>query len=159
MFVKLFLLNCICNFLLFVECSTLTNKLKVKLESSTRTSTTITKIPEVDKDGFDPQVISETNKILVVNGHCNLINRFSLSNNFSYDCRLKYLPIDFLLRHHTGNENVLTAYLHSNNELYPRQEISNSCQKIRRYLNYNLFLFLLIKSLLNNIQWIKIIKL
>ena len=99
-----------------VEGSVLTSKLNVKLESAKATTTT--KSPEIEKDNFEPQVFSEIYKILAVNGHCSLINSFSLSHNFTFDCHLKYLPIDFLFKHHSGNENLLTAYMHTNNELF-----------------------------------------
>ena len=113
----------------FVESTALTNKLNVKLESTTQS----TKAPESDSSSFKPQVFSDTNKILVVNGHCSLIRGFSLSSNFSYDCQLKYLPIDFMLKHHSGSETLLTAYMGSTNELNVRQDISPICRKIKRY--------------------------
>ena len=118
------------SFFILVDAS-LTNMLHT-ITLETHASTPSTK--ETDKKvEFTASITSDTMKILVVNEHCNLIKQFSLSHNFSFDCRHKYLPIDFLLKHHTGEEKVLTGYMHSNiNELFPKQEISDVCVKIRR---------------------------
>ena len=124
------LLICIVFFNVFASTSVITNKLNVKLESHTSKTS---KQPEIDTSKFEAQVISETNKILIVNGHCSLVREFSLSYNFSFDCQVQYLPIDFKLKHHSGSETLLTAYLTSTNELQNRQEMSNICRKLRRY--------------------------
>ena len=121
---------CIICITLRAQTNVLTNKLNVKLESTTQS----TKPPDIESSPFKPQIISDTNEILVVNGHCNLIRSFSLSNNFSYDCLLTFLPIDFMLKHHSGSETLLTAYMDSTNELNNRQDVSRICRKIRRYL-------------------------
>ena len=106
--------------------------MNIKLEPST-TQRSKTKAPEIDITSFEPQIISEHNKILIVNGHCSIIREFSLSSNFSFDCLLKHLPIDFILKHHTGSDTLLTAFIDRDNELLTRQDVSNICRKIRRY--------------------------
>ena len=113
----------IINWIMYVNSSILTDKLHVKLEQSSET----TKSNEFSSLNFQPEVISESNKILVVKEHCSTLRGFSLSKNFTFDCFLKYLPIEFVLKHSSGNETLLT------NELQNRQENSDVCRKVRRY--------------------------
>ena len=96
---------------------------------------------------FDAKISSESSKHLVVNGHCSLINQFSLSVNFSFDCNWKYLPIDFVLKHHSGEEKILTAYMDSHtNELLNHQELSETCVKIRRFKIDSKFEIIIVKN-------------
>ena len=76
-----------------------------------------------------------------------MIDKFSLSTNFSYDCHWKHLPIDFHLKHHSGEEKILTAYLKSDtNELVNTQELSDTCVKIRRYQIDSKFEIVIVKN-------------
>lgn len=86
------------------------------------------------EDVFEPKIHSEMKKILIYHEHCHIVSRFSLSTNFSTDCYLKYLPIDFSMKTAHGVEKILTAYLDSErNELHENQESSVVCRVIRRY--------------------------
>ena len=115
---------------LLVDAS-VTNKLQSIVE--TKTSTQSIKSDEISN--FEANIISEAMKILVVNEQCSLIKQFSVSSNFSFDCRHKYLPIDFMLKHQSGEEKILTGYMGSKtNELFARQENSDVCAKIRRLI-------------------------
>ncbi len=119
----------------------LSNKIKVETTATNvKLESLITTKSSRNQEGkafeFDPQVNAEINKILTVNNHCNIIRSFSLSQNFSFNCFEKYLPIEFVLTHHSG-EKLLTAYLDTNNnDLQINQELLTVCRKIRRQIDY-----------------------
>ena len=124
----MFLIHFFC-FLVSTNANVITNKIKARLE---HTSTTEKTPIETANITFVPQVHTDTHKILIVNDKCHLINEFSLSNNFNFDCYNKYLPIEFVLENHTGTKAILRAFLNKNNEMIHHQQVSNVCQKIKR---------------------------
>jgi hypothetical protein len=101
--------------------------------TSTPTTTTFSSKHTGSYAEFQAEVFSEKNKFLVLGGVLHLINKFSLSHNFSFSCYLKYLPIDVLMDHYSGEEKVGTAYLDpSDSELLAEQEETSICRKVRR---------------------------
>jgi len=86
----------------------------------------------VDKKPWVPDVKSSIPKIAIAQGHCSLVNEFSLSlSNYVSDCHLLHLPIEFISKH---NQKMIAAYLDSEkNELHEDQKNSTVCKKIRRY--------------------------
>ena len=84
-------------------------------------------------NNFEPRVKSNTNKLLTINGQCHIINKFSVADNLSFACNQKYLPIQFVLQHFSGEDRVYIGYMNpTSNELSDKQVTSN-CRKIRRY--------------------------
>lgn len=93
---------------------------------------TTTKRAKANYQTFSPKIHSEATKFFYVRGHVHVINDFSLSHNFSFDCHFKYLPIDFLGKQILPNA-ILTSYLDPIlNDLHEEQVKTEYCRKIRR---------------------------
>ena len=111
-----------------------TNRDDIKQESkitTNRESTTRSPAPETDLDDY--QIESEAEKFIVYGGASYMINRFSVSTNFTFECNLKYLSIVFPFQLPHGDRKRITAYLHSrDNKLSFEQKVTDVCRKIRR---------------------------
>jgi hypothetical protein len=116
-----------------IDCrSTLLPDMRAKIEITATTTSTKTST-------YEPQVICNQNKFVVVKNNAYLVKDFALSSTFNFSCYLEFIPIEIQVQHE-GVSNLLTMFMGpSGCELHPAQKVSEYCRKIRRYV---FFLFI-----------------
>ena len=92
-------------------------------------------VPNEDKkveskaDSFRPDIMTDKNKVLCENNHCQIVKNFSLTEMITYNCTEKFLSIEFK----ATKELIVNGFLDSQSyEIHPKQESSNVCLKIKR---------------------------